>query len=226
MTIITILGSCRQHSLSKKYKLTSIQEEISYPHYTKEIIQLIKYCKYNNVSPDITKLIFRTPILTKRELVNYNKYNNEFNNTDIFIIEISSKIFYKYNDYYVHHIAIQDQYQVPIKNNIILGTLTKDDIEKDIIEIKNELNKPLIIISHLVTRQKGERYILSEWLEEICKIHKITFINPIKELIKNNVDLNNIFLKEDILAHYNDVGHNEILLIYESYINKIINNSQ
>ena len=39
---ITVLGSCRQHSLQNKYSLTSIQEELSYPHYTKEILEVIK----------------------------------------------------------------------------------------------------------------------------------------------------------------------------------------
>lgn len=33
--IITILGSCRQDSLYKKYKITSIKNHLSYPHYSK-----------------------------------------------------------------------------------------------------------------------------------------------------------------------------------------------
>ena len=45
MSLITILGSCRQESLYKNYNITSIQKNISYPHYTKEIIQAIEYCK-------------------------------------------------------------------------------------------------------------------------------------------------------------------------------------
>jgi len=221
MTTITILGSCRQHSLNKKYKISSIQEEISYPHYSKEILQVIKYLKYNNISSEDTKIVFRTPILNNCGIINHQKYFNEFINTDVFIIEIASKLYYKYNDYYVHHIAIDKQFNVSIKNEIKIGILTKDEIEQDIIEIKNELNKPLIIISHLVTREKGERYILSEWLKEICEKHNIPFINPVKELLKNNVDMNNIFLNEKVLAHYNENGHNEILKIYEKYINEL-----
>ena len=42
------------------------------------------------------------------------------------------------------------------------------EIENDIISIKNELDKPFIIVSHLVTRNHGDRYLLSIWLEEIC----------------------------------------------------------
>ena len=46
---ITILGSCIQHSLKNKYNITDIQEKLSYPHYTKEILEVIKYCKYNHI---------------------------------------------------------------------------------------------------------------------------------------------------------------------------------
>ena len=42
---ITIFGSCRQQALGKYYSTTSIQESLTYPHYTKEIIQAIEYCK-------------------------------------------------------------------------------------------------------------------------------------------------------------------------------------
>ena len=68
---ITILGSCRQHSLNKKYDVTSIQESLSYPHYTKEILEVIKYCKYQHISKNDTLKVFRTPILNKQH-VNYN----------------------------------------------------------------------------------------------------------------------------------------------------------
>ena len=46
---ITILGSCRQHTLRNKYNITNIQKQLSYPHYTKEILEVIKYCKYNHI---------------------------------------------------------------------------------------------------------------------------------------------------------------------------------
>lgn len=217
---ITILGSCRQHSLRNKYTITNIQEELSYPHYTKEILEVIKYCKNNHIKPEETLNVFRTPILNKN-IPNFVKLNNEFESTNLFILEIASKTKYNYNNYYVHHIATENQYNVPIKNDIKIEIQTKEEIEEDILKIKNELNKPLIIVSHLVTIDKGERYNLTFWLEEICLKYNIPFINPIKELIKKNINIDEIFLKEDILAHYNEIGHQEILKIYSEFIGKI-----
>ena len=217
---ITILGSCRQHSLRNKYDITNIQEELSYPHYTKEILEVIKYCKYNHIKNNETLNVFRTPILNLK-IPNFTKLNNEFNLTNLFILEIASKIKYKYNNYYVHHIATEDKYNLSIKNEICIEMQTKEEIEEDILKIKNELNKPFIIVSHLVTRDSGERYNLAYWLEEICLKHNILFINPVKELNKKNIDMHDIFIDENVLAHYSKLGHSEILKIYSEFIKKI-----
>ena len=108
-----------------------------------------------------------------------------------------------------------------IKEQIKIEKQCREEIENDIVNIKNELHKPFIIVSHLVTRNHGDRYLLLTWLEEICLKYNIPFVNPIKELMKSNIDLNTIFVEESILTHYNDVGHEEILKIYTDFINKI-----
>lgn len=123
---------------------------------------------------------------------------------------------------YVHHIATEEKYNVPIINEIKIETQLKEEIEEDILKIKNELNKPFIIVSHLVTKNSGERYNLSCWLEEICLKYNIPFINPTKELIKKSVNLEDIFVKEEVLNHYNEKGHDEILKIYSEYIENIL----
>ena len=64
---ITILGSCRQESLCKKYNITSIKEDLSYPHYTKEILQVLHYCMFDNLKPEET-IIFRTPAINKKKI--------------------------------------------------------------------------------------------------------------------------------------------------------------
>lgn len=222
---ITILGSCRQHSINSIYCVTNIQENVSYPHYTKEILQVINFCKYGNLTPDETLYTFRTPILNKNPLIFNNELNNDFNTSDLYIIEIASKLAYKYNNIYLHHIASDDNYNVNIqdniKNNIIQYIQTKDEIEDDIIKINELLNKKIIIVSHLVTRDIGERYLLKCWLEEICNKYNITFIDPIKELKKKYDNIDKFFLKENILAHYNDEGHIAIKDIYNEYIQKL-----
>ena len=57
---VTSFGSCRQYSLGNHFDLTHIQEELTYPHYSKEIIQAIEYCKgYQKYDNDLTKYCFR-----------------------------------------------------------------------------------------------------------------------------------------------------------------------
>ena len=218
---LTILGSCRQHSLNNIYNCTGIQEKLTYPHYTKEILQTIKYLKYKNLDDSEVLFTFRTPILEKK-ISDYNELKKDFDKTDIFVLEIASKMYYKYNDIYLHHIATEEQYNISIKNKIEIGKLTKEEIEQDILNIKKELNKPLIIISHLVTKNEGDRYELKCWLEEICRKSNILFLDPIKELKKEYINIDSYFLKEKSLNHYNEMGFEKIKKIYDIFINKLI----
>jgi hypothetical protein len=48
---ITIFGSCRQDSLYNKYNVNRIKNDISYTHSTKEILEVIKFCKHGNMTP-------------------------------------------------------------------------------------------------------------------------------------------------------------------------------
>ena len=222
---ITVLGSCRQYSLRNIYNVTSIQEDISYPHYTKEILEVINFCKFGNLSPEETLYTFRTSILNNLPIYFSENIKNEFETSDIFILEIASKKKYKYNNTHVHHIVTENRYNQlikdEIKNNIQIIDQNKNEIEEDIIKIKELLNKPIIIISHLVTKNVGERYNLKCWLEEICNKHSIIFIDPIKELESNGYNIETLFEKENILAHYNDFGHTKIIEIYKKYIDTI-----
>jgi len=161
--LITILGSCRQDSLYEKYVITSIKENISYTHYTKEILEVINYCKFGNIDEEETKFVFRKPILNNTPLKFSKKIKNEFENTDIFIIEIASRKYYKYNERYVHHVLIDSNEK--IKENTEINYLSNEEIENDIIKIKEELKKPLIIVSHILTYENSKRNDLIFLLE-------------------------------------------------------------
>jgi len=63
---ITILGSCRQDSLYNYYNITNIKNNLTYPHYSKEIVQAIEFCKGKSpISHALTRSIFRSGILSK-----------------------------------------------------------------------------------------------------------------------------------------------------------------
>ena len=220
MKKITILGSCRQDSLYKRYDVTSIKNDISYPHYTKEILQLIKWCLYNNISTNDTLYTFRSAILKNRGIEwNVNIYQ-EFVNSDIFIIEIASRISYLYNNLYVHHILHDDpNYK---KKNIVVRDLTDTEITNDIKEICSLINKPIIIVGHIVTIKTGKRYELSKLISNTCKELNILFIDPVEEITKrghNILDL--VDTNEKHYNHYNDKGHSVISDIYNDYLNTL-----
>lgn len=222
---ITILGSCRQDSLYGTYNITNIKNFISYPHYTKEMIEVIKFCKFGGIKPEDTLKIFRSPGLNNRPIYFTNDLRDDFESTDIFILEIASRIAYKLGNYYVHHIFYDDeQYNSKTKNLIEVSTLSDDEIEKDIVEIQKLLCKPIIIVSHLVTYNKGSRYELAELLKNICAKHNIPFINPVQEIVQRGHDISKIFVPEAKLAHYNNLGHSIISSIYTEYISKFDKN--
>ena len=69
---ITVFGTCRLDSLNS-YN-TRIKHEISYTYDTKEILEVIKFIKYNHISPEETITTFRTPMMTKQPI-----YSSNFN---------------------------------------------------------------------------------------------------------------------------------------------------
>jgi len=132
--------------------------------------------------------------------------------------EVSPQLSYRYNDKYLHGIAAEEKYNVPIRNDIIQSIQKKEEVEEDILKMNELLNGKIIIICHLVTSDKGERFVLKEWLEDICKRHNILFIDPIRALKREYDDLEPFFVKEESLSHYTDLGHAVIGKIYKDFI--------
>ena len=221
---LTILGSCRQDSLYKKYNITKIKNELSYPHYSKEVLQVIKYCKFDNLKPEET-MIFRTPIM-KNKLIYKNPFVSELEKSDVIIIEIASRKFYKYEDFYVHHILHDEPHYNRNKIKIETGCLTDEDIIRDMDEICDILSdKHIIFVGHLVTRESGERYKLLKLIQNYCGHKNIPFIDPMHELLqKKRLSIREVIADHDtVFAHYTEKGHHEILQVYETFITKTLN---
>lgn len=217
---ITILGSCRQDSLYylNEYRITNIKERLSYPHYTKEILQVIDFCKNGNISPEETIECFRTPILQKKPIY-FDEIKDEYKNTQLFFVEIASKIKYKYKEKYVHHILYDiGSCNILDRDNIQVEIQNDEEIIQDVLKIKEELNDRLIIVGHIVTYNKGSRYELLKLLEKICIEHNIIFINPVKEIEKEGYNINDLILNEPLIAHYNNKGHAVVQKIYKKFI--------
>lgn len=206
---ITLLGSCRQWPIRSYYNTTDIQDQITFPHYSKEILQVIQYLKYKNLTNEETKYCFRSNLLSycNREIDDnlYNRLKEQFDNTTFFLIEVASRTVYKWKNLFLHHIATDSQYKFPFINEIEIYDITDEEIEKDLIQIKEELYpKKMLVISHFSTYTSGKRYDLILSLERICKKLNIPFLNQSLLIEKYGIDT---IVKEELMAHFTDYGN-------------------
>jgi hypothetical protein len=210
---VTILGSERQYSIAHHYPTTSILSDLNYPHYSKEILQQIRYLKYKNIDEENTKYCFRRGLLSHcQNSVDdslYQHLKKQFDDTSLFVIEIASRRSYEWNGLYLHHIAEEDSYHFYDRENIIKRDLTDEEIEEDILQIRKELYpRKLIILSHFSTYQHGKRYELIQLIKNICMNANIPFIDQSLFIEKYGKD--NMLVDERVLAHYTDYGHQRV----------------
>ena len=129
------------------------------------------------------------------------------------------RIKYKWNNLYLHHISKEEKYNFFDKDNIIVEDLTDEEIENEIIQIRNELYpKPFIIISHFATYEKGKRYELIQLLKNICTKYNIPFLNQ-SDIVKEFGI--NILENEELLSHYTSEGAKIVGDILFNKINQI-----
>lgn len=210
MELISIFGSCRQLCIEDYVPTTFLMNALNYPHYTKEILQEIKYLKTRHMSDNDANVCFRSGLLGQpMSNEKYNYLKAQFNESTFFLVEISSRKSYNWNpcknkNYYMHHIATKEEYGFYDRANIIVRDLSDEEIEEDIIQIRNELYpRPLIIISHFSTYNHGKRYELIQLLDRVCKNYNIPFINQ-SDIVRDNPHL---LVNEPILTHYTDEGN-------------------
>jgi hypothetical protein len=221
---VTVFGSCRQYSIADNFPTSTILEKLNYPHYSKEILQQIKYLKYRNISDEDTKYCFRAGLLSygRQSMtdIDYSKLKNEFDKSDVFIVEIASRLCYKWNDKYMHHIATEPYWGFYDRANIKQYDLTDEEIEEDIVQIRNELYpKPFIIVSHFATYEHGKRYELTQLLQRICGKFNIPFINQSDIIRQHGIG---IIRNEEVFAHYTNDGHAIVSKIYMEKINNVV----
>jgi len=214
---ITILGSCRQDSLHTHFNITNIRDSLTYPHYSKEILQAAQFCKGDLlIPPESTQYIFRSGILAKQSLFPA-LFKDDYEKTDLFVVEIASRLFYKYGDYYTHHIITEPQYGFQDISNVIQGQLTDSEIEEDLLQLKRILHpKPMCIVTHICTRTYGTRYELVQLLKRLCSTYSIPLFDPVEQVAGYDPDI--LYQKEAVLSHYTAQGHTIIGEKYRAFI--------
>jgi hypothetical protein len=215
---VTILGSCRQDSLYRRYDVTSIKNLLSFPHYSREVLEVIAYLKGTaDAAPDAeSRWLFRTCILTGKALP-AALFRPEFDATELFVVEIASRIAYVWNGRYVHHILTEPKYGFPRIADIAVRDLTDEEIEADLVRIRDLLQpRKLMIVSHISTRKAGKRHELVEHLRRSCANHRIPFFDPMTYL--QGHDPSRIFEIPKDAFHYTPEGHEVIGEAYGRFI--------
>lgn len=206
--VITIFGSCRQDSIYDHFKVTNIRNGLTYPHYSKEVIQAINYCRDTGFSvPDIA---FRNTQIFS-QLATRKSLKKSFDRTDIFIIEIASMLEYKYDGVYLHH----EIYDNPTTHQKFQGfdLATVERTEQTISELMSDLEtivellrgKDVIFACHFNTRKTGRRAELESVILQFCKERNIKTFVP-RELLEFYTE-NEVFVEEKILSHFSEFGH-------------------
>ena len=187
--VVTIFGSCRQDSIKNHFPVTRIRDGLTYPHYTKEIIQAIRYCMGRIPAEDGIKDTFRNSLLGEN-LISEKKMYFDFKHTDLFVIEVASRLEYSDGRYYYHHIAFDNRTNINnTKNKSEVGDIlqrqsTLEEVESDIAEIIELLNKRVLFVSHISTESNSTRAELTRMLEATCLKLGVNFLN-VSELLMN-----------------------------------------
>lgn len=219
--LITLFGSCRLNEIKNHNNLNNL---ITYTHNTKEVIQLINFLNGDlRLHDPYNKICFRTGIMKNENIEFSDAYKDLFRKSQLIIIEICSIKKYIYDNYYIHHLCVDNRFSGwninHIKNNFYVEKQDCEEIENDILKINKILSdKKVIFVSHY-NSQKDNKYIeernnLIILLNDICKKHKINFINPtevLKEFTQKKV------MNED-LGHYTSFG----ITKFSEYMNKYI----
>jgi hypothetical protein len=226
MNNVTLFGTCRINVIKKNNNLNNL---ISYHHSTKEIIQLINFIKNDiKIPKPYSQFCFRTGICKNKTILFTDYYNELFKNSELFVIEISSRKNYIHNNFYLHHLCVDKHFPnhhkntpTDILNNHIIYNQTDEEIENDIIHIQKILfPKKIIIISHcnskLNDKYLQKRAALVNLLENISNKYNIPFINAAIVLKKYN---QHEIMQKDLM-HYTNFGLDK----FGNYLNNFILN--
>lgn len=196
---VTVFGSCRQDSISRNFQMTPIRDGLTYPHYTKEIIQAIVYCKSGGLKGPNDHRVFRNHLLNIKAS-SAKTLKKAFDSTNVFVVEIASRLEYRKNGDYYHHIAVDQIDEIEVRQQPL------NELREDMQTIVNLLHPKTVIFStHYATKESGKRYELIQEIIKNCKELGLSYVNPSDMNEVWNHEL--IHEEEDIISHFSEFGH-------------------
>jgi len=211
--MFSLFGSCRIHNVGNN---NYINMDVTFTHNTKEVIQLLQFLQGEKEMPEpYNRVCFRTPIDKQwtHGITLTEGRKDCFNTTKVFIIEICSRKKYIHNGYYLHHLAVDEQFKntqlTPeyIKQEYTIVKQSDEEIEEDIEEIRRIIfPRNVVIVSHYDAKLHGEyipdRHNLIQLVKDICSRKHIPFINPTDVLCSYPQDT----VVQADLGHYTPLG--------------------
>ena len=191
----TLLGTCRLKTIKSLLECTTIDEDVSYTHSTKEVLQLLRVLKRElDLPPDMMQYAFRSGIVRGRPVDVDQSIIDQFNSTQLFIIEICSIKCYVYKGVYLHHLAVDARWDwdfwTKTPAHISLGThiveQTKNEVEEDIEEIQRLLQgRKIVVVTHILPQNSKlqKRKYLIDILSSVCATRGIDIILPTENLV-------------------------------------------
>lgn len=216
---VSVFGSCRQDSIYKIFNVTNLRDGLTYPHYTKEIIQAIIYVKSGGNTSPRNRLAFRN-LQIGVPLDSTYKLRKQFDKTDIFIVEIASRISYESGGDYLHHVLYDDidlRKKLKFETQMTKRVQSDREISEDMRDIVKLLEpKPVIFVTHFCSRDTGSRSDLRKLIiSEAAKINCKSF-DP-SELLRN-YSLDELVIDEPVISHFSEFGHRVLAGRYQLLI--------
>lgn len=217
--IVTVFGSCRQDSVSAVSPTTAIRDGLTYPHYSKEVLQAIRFVADISEPRPTSLAAFRNTQIGER-LVSRRRLHRQFLATDVFIVEIASRLAYEVAGDYWHHHAI-DSGSMSEFSDGELRKRRQDDSEVlgDLFAISELLSpKPVVFVTHICTRSEGDRAQLRNLVVEFCHANGAAVIDPVASL---GEPIDSLVQPELVLAHFTEQGHARMAEIYGQVIRSV-----
>jgi hypothetical protein len=211
LPVVTVLGSCRQDSLYKLFRVSKVRDGLTYPHYANEILQLVKFLK-GDIRSFKSPYVFRNDSIGQKT-ISSRAAQSAYRSTDVFVLEIASRYEYRHWGEFVHHVAYDNPDLLPISlrdeqalQKIDRRKQTFAELSEVLEEISFELlGKTVVIVTNIATRSGSERQDLNTFLSQYAKKMGYGFFDP--SILLDEYALEEICVIEPVISHFTNFGH-------------------
>jgi len=219
------IGSCR--SSINEYVLPDIDIFYNYDfcHSTKEVLQYIDFMEGKK---KLNKNKEMQCIMDNPEAYDAKYYKKYYDEADIIYIEVSSIKIFEYDSYYYS----QTRYRsfTENSNNVELDTIcysmTLEQLENDIEEIKKRINKPVIFqghydVSRLVDKNFNKKLIETRKLIDNALLNSADYKIILKNILKSPSIMLSKYNESDF-NHFSEIGYKTIGEEFNKIVKKIL----